>query len=61
MHRNGKEFAEALFSLARESGQELAYGDGLRYVYLHSCGFCRGGKGGMAAAWQSGTAYPMER
>ena len=32
MHRNGKEFAEALFSLARESGQELAYGDGLRYV-----------------------------
>ena len=32
MRRNGKEFAEALFSLARESGRELEYGDGLRYV-----------------------------
>ena len=32
MDRNGKEFAEALFSLARENGQEKAFQDGLRHV-----------------------------
>lgn len=32
MQRIAKEYAEALFTLARESGQERAYGDGLRVV-----------------------------